>query len=259
MPMSRRAELSMPREALPAWAMAALIHVACAVATSVLAMRVPALTADGAWFWLEGGGAAMLGMAAGLPVWWMPINLLFAPAAHALLGAHIPAAVYLGAFCLLFAFNMAAWRHRVPLFLSSAQATAALSALLPQRAGLRVLDLGCGTGTLLLDLARARPDLSCDGVETAPLSCLISWWRVRKHKALRVSWGDFWGTDFAQYDVVYAYLSPAPMARLWTKARREMKPGSLLVSNTFVIPGVTPAGTLPTGDRMRSTLYIWRM
>ena len=257
--MSCRAELSMPREALPTWAMAALIHVACSVATSVLAMRVPALAAGSTWFWLEGSGAAMAGMAAGLPVWWLPINLLFAPAAHALLGAQIPAAVYLGAFCLLFAFNMAAWRYRVPLFLSSAQATAALSALLPQRAGLRVLDLGCGTGSLLLDLARVRPDLSCHGVETAPMSCLMSWWRARKHPALRVSWGDFWGTDFAQYDVVYAYLSPAPMTRLWDKARREMKPGSLLVSNTFVIPGVAPAGTVPIGDRMGSTLYIWRM
>jgi hypothetical protein len=38
-----------------------------------------------------------------------------------------------------------------------------------------------------------------------------------------------------------------------------MKPGSLLVSNTFVIPGVAPDRTVAIGDRMRSTLYIWRM
>jgi SAM-dependent methyltransferase len=259
MSMSRRAELSMPREALPTWAMAALIHVACSVATAVLAMRVPALTAGAAWFWLEGSGAAMLGLAAGLPVWWLPINLLFAPAAYALLGWQIPAAVYLGAFCALCAFNIGAWRHRVPLFLSSTKVTAALAALLPPRRDLRVLDLGCGTGSLLLDLAQARPDIRLDGIETAPMSFIMSWWRTRANAAVRVTWGDFWTADFAQYDVVYAYLSPAPMARLWTKARREMKPGSLLVSNTFAIPDIAPDGAVAAGERMRSTLFIWRM
>jgi hypothetical protein len=257
--MARPADLTVPHEALPAWAVAALIHVACSIAVFMLAACAPGLGAGAGWYWLEGIGAAVLGSCAGLPVWWLPINLLFAPAAHALLGWQIPAPAYLAAFCLLFAFNVAAWRHRVPLFLSSTKVTAALSALLPQRAGLRFLDLGCGTGSLLLDLARARPDGSYHGVETAPLSFLLSWWRTRLRTAVRVTWGNFWATDLAHYDVIYAYLSPAPMARLWEKARCEMKPGSLLVSNTFAIPGVAPAYTLPIGDRLRSTLFVWRM
>ena len=55
--------------------------------------------------------------------------------------------------------------------------------------------------------------------------------------------------------------SPAAglMTRLWDKARREMRPGALFVSNTFAVPGVAPAYTLPVGDRMRSVLYVWRM
>jgi predicted O-methyltransferase YrrM len=46
--------------------------------------------------------------------------------------------------------------------------------------------------------------------------------------------------DFAQFDVVFAYLSPAAMPELWKKAQREMRPGSLLISYEFPIEGVEP-------------------
>lgn len=257
--MQPHAEIAVLREPLPAWAVAALIHVASTVASLALAAGAPDLAPGAAWCWLEGVGAAVIGVMAGLPLWWLPINLLFVPAAHALLGWQVPAPLYLAAFGVLFAVNVAAWRHRVPLFLSSAKVPAALWALLPRHAGFRLLDLGCGTGSLLGAFAHARPDGHYHGIETAPFSYLVSRWRARSISAVSVAWGDFWRADFAQYDVVYAYLSPQPMARLWQKARREMRPGSLLVSNTFAVPGVEPAYVLPVGDRLNSTLFVWRM
>jgi hypothetical protein len=32
---------------------------------------------------------------------------------------------------------------------------------------------------------------------------------------------------------VYAFLSPVPMAEVWRKASTELRPGALLVSNSF--------------------------
>jgi hypothetical protein len=72
----------------------------------------------------------------------------------------------------------------------------------------------------------------------------------------RVRWGNLWSTDLSCHDVVYAYLSPAPMSSLWEKARREMRPGSLLVSFRFMIPGVVPARTIGAGG---NCLYVWRL
>jgi hypothetical protein len=43
----------------------------------------------------------------------------------------------------------------------------------------------------------------------------------------------------AGQDVVYAFLSPAPMKQLWAKAQAEMTPGSLFVSNSFPVPGAS--------------------
>jgi len=257
--MQPHAEIAALREPLPVWAVAALLHVASAVAALALAVCAPEFVPGASWCWLEGVGAAVFGTLAGLPLWWLPINLLFVPAAHALLGWQVPAPLYLGVFGVLFALNVGAWCHRVPLFLSSSKVPAALWALLPRHAGFRFLDLGCGTGSLLTDFARARPDGSYHGIETAPVSFLLSCWRARSASAVSVAWDDFWRADFAQYDVVYAYLSPQPMARLWQKAQREMQPGSLLVSNTFAIPGVEPTHILPVGDRLNSTLFVWRM
>jgi hypothetical protein len=48
------------------------------------------------------------------------------------------------------------------------------------------------------------------------------------------------------------------MPRLWDKARREMRCGTLFVSNRFIVPGVAPHRTIATGEP-GVTLYVYRM
>jgi hypothetical protein len=257
--MLARAEFARTCAAPSPWATVVLMHIASTLLCAIYADRNAGVVASSAWPWLEGGGAALLCAMAGLPWWWLPINLLFLPMAQAMLGLELPAAVYFTAFGVLFLINVAAWRHRVPFFLSSAKAARALASLLPAGSGFRLLDLGCATGSLLTRLARARPDGRFDGIELAPLPFALARWRACRNPAIRANWGDFWLTDLARYDVVYAYLSPAAMPRLWQKALREMRPGSLFVSNGFEVPGVAATRVIPLGDPMRSTLYVWRM
>jgi len=68
--------------------------------------------------------------------------------------------------------------------------------------------------------------------------------------------GDYERLDFADYDAVFAYLSPAAMTALWRKAKKEMRPGSMLMSYEFAINDSTPTLSvyLPNTGR---TLYIW--
>ncbi len=240
-------------------ARAGWIHAGCIVALCVLVAAQPALLPLALLPWLEGAGAALLGVAAGLPRWWLPINALFFPVVAALLNLQIAPAFYLAALCLLLLCNVAAWSNRVPLFLSSRRAAAVVTTLLPRGGGFRLLDLGCGTGSFLADVAQVRPDGRYTGVEIAPLPYLLGGLRAWGRRNLRIQWGDFWQRDLSSYDVVYAYLSPVPMARLWQKARAEMRPGSLFISNDFCVPGVAPTQTIRVGDRMRSTIYVWTM
>ena len=75
---------------------------------------------------------------------------------------------------------------------------------------------------------------------------------------LNLRYRSLWREPLGDYDVVYCFLSPAPMAELWAKARREMRPGSLLVSNSFPIEGVTPDAVIEVPDRRRTRLYLYR-
>jgi energy-coupling factor transporter transmembrane protein EcfT len=246
-PAARARRLPPIALALAAQGLAALI-----VLASPLQQPWPALL-------VQGVIAAVLGHRTGLPRWWLPINLVFAPAALWLHGLALAPEWFLAIFALLALLFWTTFRTRVPLFLSSGEACARLQGLLPVRPGLRVIDLGCGFGDVLRGLAPGRPDASFVGAELAPLPALIAWLRTRKLPNARVERRDFWNTRLGAYDVVYAFLSPAAMPDLWRKARSEMKRGSLLISNSFAIPGVEPHLVVPLSGRGSSALYVWRL
>lgn len=209
------------------------------------------------WALLQGALAALLGRYLGLDPWWIGINALFVPGLVCALALDLPSHWALIAFLLLASLYWGVTRSRVPLFLSSRAALEAVASLLPHGRGFSLADLGCGTGGVLRFLSRARPLGRFYGFESAPLPFLLS--RFRVGRRARVAWRDFWRADLGDYDVVYAYLSPAPMPALWRKARREMRPGSLFVSNSFCVSGVPPERVIGVGDHLRSTLYVWRM
>jgi len=197
--------------------------------------------------------AAAAGLALRLPPWWPPLLLALPLAAWGALALPVAPAWYLAAAAALWlVFGLTA-RTTVPLYLSSARELEALASLVPEDA--RVLDAGCGPGTALAALAAARPGASLEGVEAAALPWLAA--RLRARGRWRARLGSLWRADFGRHDVVYAYLSPAAMPRLWAKARAEMRPGTLLVSNRFAVAGVPPARALDTGGARR--LYCWRM
>lgn len=183
-----------------------------------------------------GISAALLAWHAGLPAWWRLINLLFVPALWLGLQAEFNALWFLLGFVLLGLTSLGAASNRVPLYFSSTHAVQALADLIPQQAS--YMDLGCALGGTLARLHALRPDLTLYGVESAPLNWLVA--RLRLARRAHISPGSLWWTDLSHCDVVYAYLSPAVMERLWQKLRREMRPGSLFISNSFAIPGVPP-------------------
>jgi hypothetical protein len=207
------------------------------------------------WIALAGLGAALLGRWLVLPAWWQVINLAFVPLLWLTLQSEIHPAWFLAGFALLALTSLGAIRTRVPLYLSSPRAAAALAARLPEHA--QVLDLGCGLGGPLARLSALRPDATLSGIEAAPLNWLIA--RLRLLGRAQIRLGSIWDTDLSSQDVVYAYLSPAPMSRLWQKACAEMRPGSLFISNTFSVPGVEPDQEVELHDLSQARLLIWRM
>ncbi len=207
---------------------------------------------------IEGVAASAIGRLLGLPIWWMPINLLFIPIVLVLAPQPVAPLWYLAGFAVLGLLYWSTFRTRVPLYLSSREACVELLQLVPGE-GAQVLDLGCGFGGVVARTARACPNARVTGLELAPVPSLVAWLRLRRLANAQAVHADFWKHDLARYDLVYAFLSPVAMAPLWQKARAQMKPGSLLVSNSFAVDGIRPDRVIGLPGRDSRALYVWRM
>ncbi len=191
------------------------------------------------------------------PPWWRPIHLGFMPLAVLASGLGLPSWAWLAGFAMLLLTFWRTDRSRVPLYLTNALAGKALAGLLPA-APVAVVDLGCGDGGLLRRLARERPDCRLVGFEHAPLPWAWAWLSCRRLPNVEIRFGDFWSHPLDGYALVYAFLSPAPMQQLWSKATAEMKPDALLVSNSFDVPGIQPERTVEVADSRRTRFYCYR-
>jgi len=239
------------RSAALAQLAAALIVAAGAVALPA-ALERPLLLAA-----LQGGLAALIAAWRKAPIWWRAIHLGFMPLVVLAGRLNLDPLWYLAGFLLMLATFWRTDRSRVPLFLSSRATAAAVAALLPP-GSCRVVDLGCGDGALLRHLARARPDCRFLGIEHAPLPWLWARLAASALPNCRIRYGSFWPLDLGAYDIAYAFLSPAPMAELWAKACREMRPEAMLVSNSFPVPDVAAERTEEVADRRRTRLHCYR-
>lgn len=209
---------------------------------------------------VQGAIAAVIGRLVGLASWWLPINLAFPLLVGAVSLVPIAPGWYLAAFLAMVAVYWSTFRTQVPLYLSGRCAIEILASRLPKDRPCRFLDIGSGTGTVLAQLAKqVSTNVRLHGLELAPLPHALAHVRSRlaQHR-FTVERRDFWRCDLGSYDVVYAFLSPVPMPALWRKARTEMRPGSLFISNTFVVPGVPPDESITLGDGSRM-LHVWRM
>jgi hypothetical protein len=212
-------------------------------------------------WWLaasQAGAAATSAHLLGSARWWLAIHLAFAPLLLAASRLGLAPGWYLAAFAALLLVYWSSYRTQVPLYLSNRRTVAAIAGLVPEDQPWRILDLGSGTGSLVRPLAAQRPLARCVGLESAPGPCWIARLLGRKLPNLTLKRADFWQHDWSDYDLVYAFLSPVPMPRVGQKAVVELRPGALLVSNSFPIPDLEPDFILDLDDRRRTRLYGYR-
>lgn len=155
---------------------------------------------------------------------------------------------------LALAYPARAWSD-APLFPTSAAALDGLDELIALPPDARVLDAGCGLGHGLQALRRVWPQARLEGIE---------WSRPwRWLAALRCPWatvrqGDMWAQSWSEQDLVYLFQRPESMPRAVEKARREMRPGTWLVSLEFEAPGWRPHARLQHPGQRTVWIYAIR-
>lgn len=193
------------------------------------------------------------------PMWWIPIHLLFLPLVFIFFTLTIPAWWYLAIVIVMTLIFWGTIRGDVPLFLSSKDVAEVVTIFLEQEKANKFADLGAGVGTVAISAAKSLPNLKVDAWERAPLPFLMSWWRGKKlqnYKALREN---FFNANFSDYDVIFAFLSPAAMPEVSRKIQREMKSGALFISSSFPSDLWQPESVLHLSDFRKTVLYCYRI
>jgi len=99
-----------------------------------------------------------------------------------------------------------------------------------------VYDLGCGDGRIAVIAAR-RYQARVVGIELNPLLwlwCQLVITILGLRKRVKVILGNFFNQDLHGADVITCYLLPQAQKKLEDKLMRELRPGTRVVTNTFI-------------------------
>lgn len=103
----------------------------------------------------------------------------------------------------------------------------------------KIVELGAGDGRLLARTAESG--YQSEGYEISLLPFVIA--QVRKivrHLTYKIYYRSFWGADLSTANAVYFFLLPQVLEKTKNKLLAELKPGSLILSYTWGLPGMTP-------------------
>jgi hypothetical protein len=94
-------------------------------------------------------------------------------------------------------------------------------------------------------------------VEFVPTVWMLGWVRIRL-AGQQVNWklGNALHADISRADVVFLYVTPHLMASLEDKFDRELRPGTVVIANTFRFPRRKPEREVQAaGKTVRR--YVW--
>lgn len=120
----------------------------------------------------------------------------------------------------------------------------------PMTADQMLVDLGCGDGRVLRE-AQRRYGVRTVGYEINPLAYLKARIYSIGSTKIKIRHQNFWEADLSDADVVFCYLYPDVMKRLAAKLVGGLKPGAVIVSSNFCLPGFVPSKIL----RLKSSLH----
>ncbi len=151
------------------------------------------------------------------------------------------------------------WSRVPPMPTSTKARRAMLDLVADARPGV-IYELGAGWGGLAAALARRFPDARVVAIELSPLPWAVCRLRVLLFGPanLRVRWGNALKADLRDADLVACFLCPEVMAPLDSKLADSLKPGTLVLSNAFALPGWQPVDQVRLNDLHRSPIYLYR-
>ena len=146
------------------------------------------------------------------------------------------------------------------LYVSTSRAKiAAFIDAVPMKADQMLVDIGCGDGRVLRE-AQKRYGVRTVGYEVNPLAYLKARLFSIGSNRITIRHQNFWEADLSDADVVFCYLYPDVMKKLATKLLDSLKPGAIVVSSNFSLPGWVPGKILRLERSLHNDpIYIYHL
>jgi len=144
---------------------------------------------------------------------------------------------------------------------SSFGAARHISRLIPKSDKHTVIEVGAAWGHLAFPLALSHPASTIRAIEISPLPWLFMKFLEKLFRItnMRIERRNMFDISFRDADAIVCYLHSELLDELRPKFEAELRPGSLVVSNTYEIPGWTPTRIETRDDSYCPQIYVYRI
>lgn len=106
--------------------------------------------------------------------------------------------------------------------------------------GKKFYELGSGDGRVVIEAVKLGADAV--GIEQSWIRVLYSKWKTWKlgYKRAKFFHGNIFSNSFTDADIVYIYLLHKGVKKLEEKLKRELKKGSIVITQTYHFPNWKP-------------------
>lgn len=124
---------------------------------------------------------------------------------------------------------------------------------------LKVIDLGCGAGTLLVPLAKEFPQHQFVGYDWDWFVTKIICFRTRKFANVTIVRDDFMKADFKIYDLLLCFLDTKAAEDLSLDLKDKIKENAVIISSAFELKDMQPSEILDAKSYgMPLKVFIYR-
>ena len=122
-----------------------------------------------------------------------------------------------------------------------------------------VLDPGCGTGGLILKLAKEFPQHRFVGIEWNKFAAFVCRLKAKKYKNVEIICDDMFNHDFGHADIIVCFLIEPLMKRFTEKVLKDNKKPQTVISNTFELPDIELYRKIDGKGIFFKNVYIYKI
>ncbi len=125
--------------------------------------------------------------------------------------------------------------------------------------GQKVVDLGCGDGSMLFAVARKFPGVECVGYDISLLPLFFGWARkilyFNKYKKVHIRFGNLFKQSVADANLVFIFLLPKSYPKLVELLKRDLKDEAKVIVEAWPLPNTSPIETLKEEKLLSIFIY----